>query len=145
MSLGPDYARMRESLRVLSCLLTLAVTHWGRVEAAAASNRVLGMEPHAPGRAASANLGPWSPPRVVVISTAARLSQGMTGSLQSGPSTPQATSAPVVTVTLRDPAEAARSIFSAAVAVVAELIVSVVTVMPAPKLAVVVPWVQCVN
>ena len=55
------------------------------------------------------------------------------------------TSAPVVTVTLRAPAAAAGSMFSAAVAVVAELTVSVATVIPAPKLAVLLPCTQCVN
>ncbi len=55
------------------------------------------------------------------------------------------TSPPVVTVTLRAPLAAAGSMFSTAVAVVAELMVSVATVIPAPKLAVVVPCTQCVN
>ena len=50
-----------------------------------------------------------------------------------------ATSLPVVNVTLRAPVAAAGSIFSTAVALVAELIVRVATVIPAPKLAVVVP------
>ena len=48
-------------------------------------------------------------------------------------------SAPVVTVTVRPPAVAAGSMFSKAVAVVAVLTVSDATVMPSPKLAVVVP------
>ena len=55
------------------------------------------------------------------------------------------TSAPVVSVTLRAPSAAAASMFKLAVAVVAELMVSVATVIPAPKLAVVVPCTQCVN
>ena len=51
-----------------------------------------------------------------------------------------ATSLPVVTVMVRAPTAAAGSMFSVAVALVAELIVSVATVIPAPKLAVVAPW-----
>ena len=53
-------------------------------------------------------------------------------------------SAPVVRVTSRAPF-AAGSMFNTAVALVAELMVSVATVIPAPKLAVVVPCAQCVN
>ena len=55
------------------------------------------------------------------------------------------TSAPVVTDTLRAPAAAAASMFTTAVAVVAVFTVSEATVMPAPKLAVLVPCTQCVN
>jgi len=56
-----------------------------------------------------------------------------------------ATSAPVVTETVRGPVDAAGSMFNRTVAVVGEVTVSDVTVVPAPKLAVVVPCTQCVN
>ncbi|HLK47665.1 MAG TPA: hypothetical protein VKT49_05995, partial [Bryobacteraceae bacterium] len=54
-------------------------------------------------------------------------------------------SAPVVTLTSRGPAVAAGSMFSTAVALVAELTVRPAIVTPAPKLAVLVPCAQCVN
>src|SRR6267378_8368357 len=55
------------------------------------------------------------------------------------------TSAPVVIVMLRAPVAAAGSMFNTAAAVVAELTVRVATVMPEPKLAVVVPCTHWVN
>src|SRR5205814_5267488 len=55
------------------------------------------------------------------------------------------TSLPVVTVTVLAPAVAVELMEITAVALVAELIVSEFTVMPAPKLAVEVPWTQWVN
>ena len=55
------------------------------------------------------------------------------------------TSLPVVTVTVLDPVAAAAPMFSVAVALVAELTVREATVMPAPKLAAVVPCTQFVN
>src|SRR5215471_16080686 len=54
------------------------------------------------------------------------------------------TSAPVVTVTSRAPAVAAGSILITAVALTAEFTVTEPTVIPAPKLAVVVPWAKWV-
>src|SRR5438477_440273 len=51
------------------------------------------------------------------------------------PSTKAATSALVVTVTLRVPGAAPKSMFSTAVALVSELTVSEATVIPAPELA----------
>ena len=56
-----------------------------------------------------------------------------------------ATSAPVVNVTLRAPVAADASMFSTALALVGELTVNDATVMPAPKLAVVVPCTKCVK
>ncbi len=55
------------------------------------------------------------------------------------------TSVPVVRVTLRAPTVAAASIVMFAVAVVGELTVRVLTVIPAPRLAVVVPCTKFVN
>ena len=55
------------------------------------------------------------------------------------------TSVPVVTVTVLAPAVAVALIEITAVALVAELTVSEFSVMPVPKLAVVVPCTQCVN
>jgi hypothetical protein len=57
----------------------------------------------------------------------------------------ETTSVPVLTVTLRVPAAAAGSIFNTAVTLVAEFTVSEATVIPAPKLAFVVPWTKFVN
>ena len=54
------------------------------------------------------------------------------------------TSVPVVSVMLRAPAAAVELMLKTAVAEVAEFTVRLVTVMPAPKLAVVVPCTQCV-
>jgi len=56
-----------------------------------------------------------------------------------------ATSEPVVNVTSRGPGVAAGSIFNTAVALALEFIVRDATVIPAPKLAVVIPCVKCVN
>ena len=56
-----------------------------------------------------------------------------------------AVSAPVVSVTLRTPVVAAGSIFTTAVALAGEFTVRDATVIPAPKLAVVVPWTKCVK
>ena len=53
-------------------------------------------------------------------------------------------SEPVVSVTLLLPAVAVEAMLKTAVAEVAEFTVNEVTVTPAPKLAVVVPWTQCV-
>ena len=50
----------------------------------------------------------------------------------------------VVSVTLRTPVAAAGSTFSTAVEAVGERTVREATVIPAPKLAVVVPWTKCV-
>ena len=55
------------------------------------------------------------------------------------------TSAPVVTTTLRAPVAADESMFNTTAALVAEFTVSDATVIPAPKLAVVVPCTKCVN
>jgi hypothetical protein len=54
------------------------------------------------------------------------------------------TSAPVPTVTLLAPSGALPAIFTTAVALVADTTVSDATVIPAPKLAVVVPCEKCV-
>ena len=55
------------------------------------------------------------------------------------------TSAPVVSVTSRAPVAAAESMFSTAMALVGELTVKDATVIPVPRLAVVVPCTKCVN
>jgi hypothetical protein len=55
------------------------------------------------------------------------------------------TSLPVVRVMVRAPVAAVPLILSTAVAVLVELTVNEATVIPPPKLAVVVPWVQLVN
>lgn len=61
------------------------------------------------------------------------------------PLTSVTTSVPVVRVTLRVPSAAAGSILKTTVAVVTLFAVTEATVIPVPKLAVVVPWTQCVK
>ena len=57
----------------------------------------------------------------------------------------EAISEPVVTVTVRTPMPAFASMSSPAVALVEDVTVKDVTVVPGPKLTTVVPWTQCVN
>ena len=71
--------------------------------------------------------------------------EGLVNGNTANPLTSEETSLPVVSVTVRGPCAAAGSMLSVAVAPVEELTVNDVTLIPAPKLAEVVPCTKWVN
>ena len=86
----------------------------------------------------------YAAPAVPFGSVAVVIASGAGAMVTVKPFVRVAVSAPV-TVTFLAPVTAAGSMFSTAMAFVAEVTVSEKTVIPAPKLAVVDPWTKCVD